>query len=207
MEPLSVDSIKDQIPYYLTQEAKENLVKALQCFPDDFTYYTSLYPNDILQGDGWNSLGLFHYETGERKLVRGILLSNSCDLDYENKRVIPIKLVFVPIIKLKAYAEVLKKSNIDKGKIESKMLSIRRQLVNTLFYLPNGCGLHDEYVALLDDVHSIPLPTFYEQEGRNKLFTLSQEGFYLFLLKLSVHFCRFQENIIRNGRVTPSFNP
>lgn len=198
MELLNVDSIADQIPYYLTQEAKENLVAALKSFPDDFTYYTTLYPLDILQGDGWNSLGLIRYETGERKMVRGILLSNSCDLEHKDKRDIPIKLVFAPIIKLKAYAEALEKSEIDKKKIESKMQSIRRQLVNTLFYLPKGDGLDDEYVALLDDVHSIPLSIFYGQENKAKLFTLSQEGFYLFLLKLSVHFCRFHENVIRN---------
>lgn len=30
-----------------------------------------------------------------------------------------------------------------------------------------------------------------------KLVTLSQQGFYMFLLKLSIHFCRFQENIAR----------
>lgn len=195
---ISVENIKDQIPYYLTQESKENLANALKTFPDNFTYYINLYPDDILQGDGWSSLGLINYETGEHKLVRGIIFSNSCDLEHKDKRDIPIKLVFAPIIKLNAYAEFLEKANIDKEIIENKFLSIRNQGVTTLFYLPTGGALDDEYVALLDDVHSIPFSKFLDQKTRSKLFTLSQHGFYLFLLKLSVHFCRFQENLIRN---------
>jgi len=195
---LSVESIKDQIPYYLTQENKENLANALKTFPDNFNYYITLYPNDVMQGDGWSSLGLIDYETREHKYVRGIIFSNSCDLEHKDKRDIPIKLIFAPIIKLKAYAELLEKADIDKGKIENKLQSIRTQKVTTLFYLPKGGTFNDEYIAVLDDVHSIPFSKFLDQGARSKLFTLSQSGFYLFLLKLSVHFCRFQEDLIRN---------
>ena len=195
---LSVDNLKDQIPYYLTQKSKENLVKALEAFPDNFLYYVNLYTDDVLQGDGWSSLGLINYETSEHKFVKGILLSNSCDVDHRDKRDIPINLVFAPIFKLKAYVGLLEKANINKEKIEDKLQSIRKQNVTTIFYLPKGAGLEDEYIALLDDIHSIPLSKFFNQETRNKLFTLSQTGFYLFLLKLSVHFCRFHEEVIRD---------
>ena len=66
-----------------------------------------------------------------------------------------------------------------------------------MFYLPKGGALEDEYVALLDDLHSIPAHAFERVAEKKKLFTLSMVGFYLFLLKLSVHFCRFHENVAR----------
>ena len=83
------------------------------------------------------------------------------------------------------------------NKIENKITAIKEQKVTALFYLPKGSVLDDDYVAVLDDIHTIPLNRYTAQNGKQKLFTLSQVGFYLFLLKLSVHFCRFQENIQR----------
>lgn len=197
---LSVDAIKKQIPYYLTERDKEALVKELKKF-NSITYYINLYPDVALQGDGWSALGLIRYETGERRQVRGIVLSNSCDIDPKNKSDIPTKLLFAPIIKLRAYASLLEDADISKEKIEGKFNSIRQQRVTTLFYLPKGAGLEDEYIALLDDIHSLPLKVFFEQKDRTKLFTLSLPGFYLFILKLSVHFCRFSEDVSRTEAI------
>ncbi len=195
---LSVDALKDQIPYYLTQEAKENLVKALQQFPRSISYYTSLYQEEILQGDGWTSFGLISYETGKKKHVKGIVFSNSCDIDPANKRDLPPKLVFAPIVKLSKFIGLLNKNEISQQSIDEKLKAIREQRITSLFYLPKGYALEDEYIALLDDVHNIPYAVFSNQLNKTKLFTLSQVGFYLFLFKLSVHFCRFHENITRN---------
>lgn len=72
------------------------------------------------------------------------------------------------------------------------------QITTELFYLPRGSNLDDDYVALLDDIHTAPFPQFQRQKDKQKLFTLSQVGFYLFLFKLSIHFCRFHENIDRH---------
>lgn len=65
------------------------------------------------------------------------------------------------------------------------------------FYLPADGVLEEEYVVMLDDVHSMPSNIFIEQTEKQKLFTLSMAGFYLFVFKLSVHFCRLQENVKR----------
>ena len=67
---ITAESIQDQIPYYLSQEAKDNLVKALKRFPDNINYYINLYQSDMLQGDGWTSLELIRFEDGERKKAR-----------------------------------------------------------------------------------------------------------------------------------------
>ena len=77
---ITVENIKDHIPYYLAQEAKEGLVKALRDFPEKMNYYTTTHPDELLQGDGWNSLDIINVETAERKSIKGIILSNSCDI-------------------------------------------------------------------------------------------------------------------------------
>ena len=195
---ISEDSLRDHIPYYLTQDAKDGLIRALRDFPHDTNYYSDLYKDRVLQGDAWTALGLINYEGGTRKEVKGVVLSNSCDIAPENKRDTPARIVFSPIIKLHAYGALLTRAGIPAAVIENKFQSIREQKVTTLFYLPPGCGLDEEYIALLDDVHTMPLSKFLENDRRVQIFTLSQVGFYLFLFKLSVHFCRFHEALARD---------
>lgn len=194
---ITQESIQDQIPYYLTQEAKANLVRALAEFPQLKDYYINRYQEEILQGDGWTSLEIISFRNGERKLIKGILLSNSCDIDPSNKREYESNITFSPIIKLNRYIQLLRAANLDENRIRAKIASIKEQKVTTLFYLPQGASLDDDYIARLDEVYTVPFSSFNERDGRQKLFTLNQVGFYLFLFKLSVHFCRFHENILR----------
>lgn len=195
---ITAESIKEQIPYYLTQEAKENLAKALDSFPRKIDYYLDKFQNEILQGDGWASVTVINFETGERKPAKAILLSNSCDVSPENKREFPVKLTFAPIIKLSRYLMLLSNSGLGESAVSEKVAAIKEQRITSLFYLPQGAGLEEDYIALLDDLHTVPYKHFSEQSGKLKLFTLGQVGFYLFLLKLSVHFCRFHEEVHRS---------
>jgi hypothetical protein len=80
---------------------------------------------------------------------------------------------------------------------DDKIAAIRKQHVTSLFYLPMGASLNEDHVALLDDLHTLPLRMF-QNADRPKLFTLSQVGFYLFVVKLSIHFCRFSGDISRH---------
>lgn len=194
---LNDDSIESNIPYYLTQEAKLGLIKALKDFPEKTNYYTNLYPYEMLQGDGMSSLDVINFTDGKRKAIKGILLSNSCDMDINNKREFPIKLTFAPLIKLSKYILLLQNAGISQSKIDAKVRSIREQKVSYLFYLPKNIALIEDSLALLSDLHSIPLSAVEAIENSPKLFTLSQVGFYLFLFKLSIHFCRFHENVER----------
>lgn len=194
---ITAEDIKEQIPYYLTQEDKDELIKALNGFPGKMNYYTAKCQDELLQGDGWNSLDIINIETTERKSIKGILLSNSCDISPENRREIPPSIVFAPIIPLISYEQLLARTGIDSNKISSKISSIKQQRVTSLFYLPKGGCLEADYIAVLDDLHSLPAPRFYRNTDKRKEFTLSQAGFYLFLLKLSIHFCRFHEKVFR----------
>ncbi len=200
---ITAEDIKEHIPYYLTLEAKEGLIKALKDFPLKMNYYTSKHKNELLQGDGWNSLDIIHLQTAKRKSIKGIVLSNSCDISPDNQRDIPAHIIFAPIIPLFLYENLLAQSGINPDKISSKISSIKHQRVTSLFYLPKGGGLEFEYIAVLDDLHTLPAQYFHNKTDKKKEFTLSQAGFYLFLLKLSIHFCRFHEEVLRGYEQYP----
>ena len=194
---LSEDSIASHIPYYLTEDAKQGLLKELSDFPEKINYYTTRYPNDILQGDGMAGLQIINFDSGERKFTKGILLSNSCDIDTGNYRDLPIKMTFAPLIKIDKYTDLLIKKGIDKDKIDGKIRSIKEQKVTHIFFLPKNDKLDADYMALLSDLQTVPLNYVSKNPRCEKLFTLSQVGFYMFIFKLSVHFCRFHENVAR----------
>jgi hypothetical protein len=194
---LSLEAIERNIPYYLTEDAKQGLVKALNAFPKDITYYTLHRSDDLLQGDCWTKFHLFNFATGERATVRGIVLSNSCDVSPDNPRDFPPKIVFAPLMRLKDFTNLLKCTSVKQSKIDSIVASIRNQHITNIFYLPSGAVLDDEYIARLDDLHSMPVKYFIDQIDKRKLCTLSTVGFYLFLFKLSVHFCRFKDEVDR----------
>jgi hypothetical protein len=151
-----------------------------------------------LQGDGWTKIEILDFATGARDKIKGVLLSNSCDINPNNPRDFPPRIVFAPLIPLQAYVDLLRSASVLKPEqIEAKLDSIRKQRVTSLFYLPEGGGLDADHIAILDDLHNVPLKMFLKEVDRVKLFTLGQMGFYLFLLKLSIHFCRFQEGVAR----------
>lgn len=196
------ETLQKQIPYYLIADpAQKELLKELQSLSDGATngYYISKtsdpYIEGMLQGDGWRGFGLFSFESGSRKTVRGIVLSNSCDVSPENQRALPSKVTFAPMVRLSALKRRFENSNLNPIQIESKLQAIKSQSVTNIFYLPAGGELEEDYVALLDDLHSMPMSALQKSAG--KLFTLSMAGFYLFVFKLSVHFCRFHENVGR----------
>lgn len=191
------DDIKNHLPYYLSSEGKDEILRALKDFPDNINYYTILHKEDFLQGDGWDSLDIVHIEKLQKKSIKGILLSNSCDISPENKRTTPPRVIFAPIISLAKYEEKLR-SHIDSAAITAKINSIKKQHVTSIFYLPKGGELSEDYIALLDDLHNVPLELLTKKETKKKYFTLSQVGFFMFLLKLSIHFCRFHENVLRD---------
>ena len=149
---ISEESIQTQIPYYLTQKAKQGLVEALRGFPEKTNYFTTLYKEKILQGDGWNKLEVLNFEDGKRKEIKGIILSNSCDISSENHLDFYVNLTFAPVIKLENFKTKLLSEGIDPRKIEAKLQSIREQKVSSLFFLPQGGSLDADYIALFDDI-------------------------------------------------------
>ena len=193
----TIEQIQEHLPKYLSPKQQKELLDQLRDF-ENRNYYTILHDSEMLQGDGWTKIEIVDFATGARDKVRGILLSNSCDIALENPREFPPRLVFAPLIPLRAFVDLLTSAGLKPEQIDSKVATIRKQRVTSLFYLPQGGGLDADHIAPLDDLHSIPLEGFLREAERTKLFTLGQMGFYLFLFKLSIHFCRFQEGVVRS---------
>lgn len=193
---LSSDEIKAHIPYYLTQKQKNGLTRAFNDFnkEKEVDFYINQYPKEKLQGDGWGKLEILSFADGKRLKIKGMILSNTCDISPENSRSFPAKITFVPLIKLSKYIERLALSGVSKQQIADKVKVIKKQKVTSIFYLPSSKEIKDEYIAILDDVHTIPFSATSDSE---KIFTLSMFGFYLFVFKLSIHFCRLHEEVSR----------
>lgn len=195
------EQLKTQIPFYLTAApAQKELVRNLEALNGGAAtgyYISSAREPDadaMLQGDGWRGFQLFSFDADEMRAVQGIVLSNSCDISRDNNRAIAPKIVFVPIVKLTAIEARLKAHGLANNAISGRVTAMKSQSVTNIFYLPAGESLKEDYVALLDDIHSMPVAS---HNGNEKLFTLSMAGFYLFSFKLSVHFCRLHENVDR----------
>lgn len=198
------DALRQQIPYYLTAApAQKFLVTELKKLIEgaDRGYFIPAgydgYTAEMLQGDVWRGFQIFSFKSSNVSAARGIVLSNSCDVSAENARVLPPNVTFAPIVKLSKIVERFETLGLDSEKVASRLTAIKTQTVTNMFYLPADGLLDEDYVALLDDLHSMPLEI--HRKTAEKQFTLSMAGFYLFIFKLSVHFCRMHENVNRTG--------
>jgi len=125
------------------------------------------------------------------------VLSNSCDVDPENPRDVPARVIFAPLVKLSAYHALLAQSGIDIARVEAKIASIKAQKTTNVFFLPASGTLTEDFVVRLDEAQSMPVAAHINGGDKEKLSTLSNTGFYMLVLKLSVHFCRLQEQVNR----------
>jgi hypothetical protein len=192
------EQVKLFLPKYLTPQQKSDLFAELSKFPDNMAFYLSnaIWNDQILQGDGWRGFVAVNFATAERKTVAGVVISNSCDVTDENARDLPVNILFAPLIELTKLVDVLKTGGKSAAQINDILLAIKKQRVTSIFYLPERHGVWPESIILLDNIHAHPLQDFLQAQ-RTCLFTLNQYAFYLFLMKLSIHFARFQENVQR----------
>jgi hypothetical protein len=186
------------LPKYLTPSQKQDLYSEMLKFPGATRFY--LHRQDLrdqlLQGDGWQGFIAINFYTGQRKVVSGVILSNTCDVSTDNSRSLPVNILFAPLVNLSQYEQLLLANGKSPAQVGSQFNEIRNQKVTSMFYLPRSSGVIEESIILLDDIHVHPLRDFLEVSHK-PLFQLNQFAFYLFLIKLSIHFCRFQEGIQR----------
>jgi hypothetical protein len=202
MAEISLEDFKTYLPSHLSAEGKEELFKRLKDFPLDRQFYTQhpdvLAVDSPMQGDGWRGFVAIEFHTLARKIVSGIVLSNSCDVDPTNARDLPVRVLFAPLISIAKYIELLSgQAGRSQDDIQNILASVRQQKTTSIFYLPPLPGNDEELMILLDDVHSHPLADFLQTE-RSRLFRLNMYGFYLFAFKLSLHLMRLHEGIDRH---------
>jgi hypothetical protein len=202
---LSLEEIRIYLPKYLSPESEENLYDQLKQFPEniDDRLYTNylLEPQVIYQGDGIEGLLVVNLPDTEVRPARGMILSNTCDVDERDN------LVYAPIFNLEKYEKGLIASEVLKDEEQKRdhIYAIKKQRITQIFYLPKGGALENESIVFLDKVNSCDNSFLSEKPIKDiRLFTLSNYGLYLFIFKLSVHFTRITEGIDRSPHPTTS---
>ena len=196
------EEIKKYLPQYLSEIELNNLRKELENFPTDGTkdtVYTIALANAdyLLQGDGVANLDYINFPDVVIKPIDVILLSNTCDMSIENKRMNPCRIMYAPILKFDIYARKLRES-FPSQRVDNHLRDIKAQQISQAMFLPKGGKMDYDGIVFFDRAISIPLSEETMQSMcDNKLFTLSNFGLYLLLIKLSIHFTRIQERIDR----------
>ena len=89
---ISPEEIRIYLPKYLSEETKDYLLNELKNFPNniDKRIYENLEGGYLYQGDGIDNVLVFNVTQilSEIKTLRRkvLILSNSCDINKENKR-------------------------------------------------------------------------------------------------------------------------
>jgi hypothetical protein len=198
MTDFSFEEISVFLPKWLSPTEQTGLFSELKRLPSNIAFYDQRheFDHDALQGDGWRGLVAIDFYSLQKKPVSGVIISNSCDIDTANRRDVSPNVLFAPIIRLSKFADMLASAKRSPEEIADRLDVIRAQRVTSLFYLPKHANVIDESLILLDDIHRHPLQDF-ARVNRQKLFTMTQTAFYLFLIKLSIHFNRVNERVHR----------
>jgi hypothetical protein len=202
---MNFDDFKLYLPKYLSADSEKELFEGLKNFPtniDARLYTTYLKDEEIIyQGDGIKEMLVINLPTIEAKPVNSMIISNTCDIDLANKRMFSSNIIYCPIIKLSKYQDLLKsKSGKTEKQINSHITAIKNQEITQVFFLPNGNGIIEESIVFLDRINHISNDYISREKLSNdRIFTLSDYGAYLFLLKLSIHFTRIQDKVERKS--------
>ena len=202
---MNLDDLKIYLPKFLSQESDETLYNSLRDFPyniDSRLYTNYLSGSELIyQGDGIQEMLVINLPKADIKPVPSIVLSNTCDMDLNNQRNFPSQIVYSPIFNLGKYKHsLIEKSGKTVQQIESHIDSIKRQEITQIFFLPKLTGKLDESIVFLDRVNNLP-SKFIDRTTvpQKRIFSLSDYGAYLFLLKLSIHFTRIKDNVERKS--------
>lgn len=207
------DSFELLLPSYLVDPEKSRLKDALKQFTSDekgkeidyTNFYKAFQHAYFMQSDlvkeirvaKWNDEKAIY----EKVYTDAIIISNTCDISYDNKRDINTKqCLFAPLIDFNEYLKDLEKEGYLPEKISSFSQAIKAQLKTNIFYLPTNHKDNKEYIVLLDNVFWFPteeLNSYLEKIEDNRITSLSHFGYYLFILKLSYHLCRLPEQCDR----------
>ncbi len=191
------------LPKFLSAEDVRGLYDEFDQFPDNLDarmYSSALHgSSEPFQGDGIRDLLVLQLPSPDIRSAPSIIVSNSCDISFENDRKIPIRLSYAPIIRLERFEKTLLQSDVMRREdLENYILDVRRQRVTNVFYLPKGSALDYEGMAMLDRMNNCPAAKLKEGSLQSRrIFSLSHYGFYLFVLKISIHFTRIRADISR----------
>ena len=201
---ISFEDIQLYLPKYLAPESQRELFDGLRQFPDniDERFYTKalIEEETIFQGDGIKDLLFINLPDSFIGKKLGMILSNTCDISLENRRLNPINIIYAPIIKLKSFISLMIEEKIElTSSLADYVNSIKKQYITQLFYLPKS-ELIEESIVFLDKINSCENNYIDRTNLKNlRFFSLSNYGLYVLLVKLSIHFMRLNEKVDRTA--------
>ncbi|WP_349984440.1 hypothetical protein ABRP17_016685 [Stenotrophomonas sp. WHRI 8082] len=195
---------REEMQVFLNENLlKENLgavVQELQEMRAGRGMIAANHDDSLLQGDVYDKVPCVLRAGGELKLAnrRVLLLSNSCDASTDNPRHLPLDLTVAPLMRLDRYAQMLLDKGVSESAVADITSGIRKQEKTNLIYIPVGALVKEEMVALLDRVQSLSIGEF-QAAAPSRLAVLTQRGFWILLVKLSMHFLRPHEGVGRTA--------
>lgn len=215
----ALEFIKSDVPKYLTPELKEDLYNSVKDnFPssiDPNLVYRNLEDEEIYyQGDGVIDIPFseLNIENGSFDLayISGVIISNTCDISIENKRLDVPKVQLAGVFTVYEYIQQLEKDEVNKDRITSFLKDLKSNRISNLFYLPEKkvegkTVLEESFVRF--DLNVTFTSKFLNGDKYNKnyspvgdrIFSFSDYVFYIFLIKLSIHYCRLREGVFRSA--------
>ena len=200
----SFEDIKKYLPQYLSDSDARQLFSSLKDFPNniDSRFYSNyvLDDNILYQGDCLKDIPTFNLPDTQSKMSQSMAISNTCDMDLSNSNKRPWntqRILFSQIILLERLVKGLYQK-FPEDKVSNYISSLKKQQITNAFYLPKSKDLR-EAVVFFDYTNSFDIG-FINRDSlkERRLISLSNYGFYILLLKLSIHFTRIQEKVQRN---------
>jgi len=199
----SLDDFKYHLPRYLTEESIKHLFEEIRNFPDniDGRMFTASLKDEktMFQGDGISNLPVISLPSTNSISAKVMVFSNTCDIDPQNDRPFNVQICYAPIFSLDKYKTMLEQ-NLSEEAVEGHLRSVKRQEITQIFYLPHHPDIEGESIVFFDRINNLDRRHIEaDQIPEQRLFTLSDYGFYLFLIKLSIHFTRIGEKVERGS--------
>lgn len=199
------EDLKIYLPKFLSSQSESELYSGLKDFPDNID--SRLYTNHLLdteivyQGDGIKDMLVINFPEEKIGKVPSIVISNTCDISETNSRLFESRILYAPIFSFAKYEKALsEESSKSTEQLSSHLDSIRKQKITQIFYLPKNGTQIEESIVFLDRVNNTSIKSINTKDLTNiRLFSLSDYGAYLFLLKLSIHFTRIQDKVERKS--------
>ena len=163
---ISFEEIQKYLPQYLSSTDQDQLFLDIRKFPNniDYRFYSAPLTQDenIYQGDGINELLVINLPSNELKFIPSMILSNTCDIDQDNKRLFSSRALYSPIFQLDKYrnsliSDYVSTDELPMQSIEDHIDTIKRQEVTQILYLPVGCGLMNESIVFLTGLITVLL--------------------------------------------------
>ncbi len=199
------EDIKIYLPKFLSVESTQELFQCLKDFPNniDERLYTSYLKEEdsIFQGDGMKNMLVVNLPNSDIRPAPSMILSNTCDISQDNTRLFNTNILYSPIFNLRKYKEKISNNSTKSPQaIEDHIAAIKRQEVTQIFYLPELKDQIEDSIVFFDRVCNCSNSSVKRDKiNTERIFTLSDYGSYLFVLKLSINFTRIFDKVERKN--------